>query len=225
MRMRTPLILAFAVLIANPVLASAGMADLDNKTSPPNSANTPDEAQKVPAGKFVQDLGDRAIAQISNKSLSSDQREERYRDILRDSFDLKTIGHFVIGRAWNAASPEQQAEYMKLFEQLVLKTYGERLNLYSGEGFRVKGARPESDKDTIVDSEISHADGSQPARVAWRVRQQNGKLAVIDVVVEGISQSVTQRDEYSSIIQRDNGKLDGLLDLMRKQVQDQSRAP
>ncbi len=216
--MRAILMLAFAILFSGPVLAFAEPMPTDN---PASVANTPDEAVKVPAGKFVQSLGDHAIAQITNKSLSQDQRTEKYRDLLRDSFDIKTIGHFVIGRAYNAASPEQQQEYLGLFEKLVVKTYGDRLNLYSGESFRVKSVRPESDKDSIVSSEITHSDGSEPAKVDWRVRQVNGKMAIIDVVVEGVSQSVTQRDEYASIIQRDGGKLDGLLDLMRKQVQEQ----
>jgi phospholipid transport system substrate-binding protein len=224
--MRAILILAlaaFTVLPSGSALAFAEPQPGDNP-SPAASANTPEEVQKVPAGKFVQDLGNRAIAQITNKNLSPEARQEKYRDILRDSFDMQTIGHFVIGRAYNAASPEQQQEYMKLFEQVVLKTYGDRLNLYSGEEFHVKNVRPESEKDSIVGSEITHADNSEPTKVDWRVRQQNGKLAVIDVVVEGVSQSVTQRDEYMSIVQRDGGRLDGLLDLMRKQVQDQQQS-
>jgi len=218
--MRVILILALAAFISGSAFAFAEPQPGDNPVAAV-SANTPDEAQKAPAGKFVQSLGDRAIMQITNKSLSSDDRQERYRDILRDSFDMQTIGHFVVGRAYNAASPEQQKEYMNLFEQVVLKTYGDRLNLYSGEAFHVKSVRPESDKDSIVGSEITHADSSPSTKVDWRVRQQNGKLAVIDVVVEGVSQSVTQRDEYMSIVQRDGGKLDKLLDLMRKQVQEQ----
>jgi len=220
------LILAIAAFLAFPALMLAPAASAENPPSVPNvsnsnAANTPDEATKTPDGKFVQDLGDRAIAQITDKSISQDERNQRYGQLLRDSFDMHAIGHFVAGRAFNNASAEQQQEYMNLFEKLVVKTYGDRLNLYSGEGFRVKSVRPESDQDAIVSSEITHADGSAPARVDWRVRNKNGKPAVIDVSVEGVSQSVTQRDEYSSIIQRDGGKLDGLIDLMRKQVDSQ----
>jgi len=101
----------------------------------------------------------------------------------------------------------------------VVKTYGDRLNFYSGEGFRVIAARPESDSDVVVGSEITHADGSQPTHVDWRVRQRNGKLGVIDVVVEGISQSVTQRQEYTSIIQRNGGDIEPLLASMRQSLQ------
>ena len=193
------------------------------QTSPTASdAGTLDQAQQTPAGKFIQDLGNHAIAIMANKSLNQTQRSSQYRTILHDAFDLQTIGHFVIGRAWNSATPDQQQEYMKLFEDLIVKIYGDRLNFYSGEGFHIKGVRQESDQDTIVNSEVTHPGGAQPTLIDWRVRQTNGKEAIVDVVVAGVSQSVTQRQEYSSIIQRDGGKIDGLLDLMRQQTQEAS---
>ncbi len=189
------------------------------------SAALPEQAQQTPAGKFIQDLGNNAIAIIKDKSLTQDQRDSKYRDLLHAAFDLPTIGHFVIGRAWNTATPEQQQEYQKLFEDLVIKIYGDRLNFYAGEGFKVSSARPESDKDTVVLSQITHADGSSATPVDWRVRDDNGKLAIVDVVVDGVSQSITQRQEYAAIIQRDGGKIDGLLTLMRQRVQANSNAP
>jgi phospholipid transport system substrate-binding protein len=140
--------------------------------------------------------------------------------MLQTSFDLPTIGRFVIGRSWNAATPAQQQEYMRLFEALVVKTYSDRFALYTGEGFEVTSVRPETEKDSIVISQITHPDGSEPTEVDWRVRHKEGKLGIIDVVVEGVSLSVTQRQEYASIVQRDGGKLDGLLVLMRQQLQD-----
>lgn len=187
-------------------------------------AQTHDQAMATASGKFIQDLGDEAISVIANKNLSQDQRSERFRQMLRASFDLPTIGRFVIGRSWNAATPDQQQEYMKLFESLVVKTYSDRFALYTGEGFRVTGLRPETEKDTVVTSEITHPDGSEPTEVDWRVRNKGGRLGIIDVVVEGVSLSVTQRQEYASIIQRDGGQLNGLLALMRQQLQGPSTA-
>jgi len=208
----TRLVFAALFLLGLPIAALA------EDTSPP--AQTHDQAVATPAGKFIQGLGDQAISVIADKSLSQDQRSDHFREMLRSSFDLPTIGRFVIGRSWNAATPDQQQEYMKLFESLVVKTYSDRFALYTGEGFRVTGVRPETEKDVVVTSEITHPDGSEPTTVDWRVRNKNGKLGIIDVVVEGVSLSVTQRQEYASIIQRDGGKLDGLLSLMRQQLQE-----
>ena len=201
------------------VIGTCVQAWAEDEDSPlPPAAQTHYEALKTPSGKFIQQLGDRAIGIVASKNLSVDQRSTKFREILSDSFDLKTIGRFVIGRTWNAATPEQQKEYMDLFERIVVKSYGERLTLYTGEGFSVTGERPESDKDFIVNSQITHPDGSQPTQIDWRVRQRNGKLGVIDVVVEGVSLSVTQRQEYASVIQQNGGQIDGLLKLMHEQL-------
>ncbi|MDX2027731.1 MAG: ABC transporter substrate-binding protein [Alphaproteobacteria bacterium] len=207
-----------ALLLGTTGLALAVPATADD------TAQTHDAAIKLPSGKFVQDLGDQAIKVIADKSVSAGQRSDKFREILRNSFDLMTIGRFVIGRSWNTATPDQQQEYMKLFESLVVRTYGERLTLYTGEGFEVTGVRPESDKDTIVASQITHPDGSPPTSIDWRVRQRNGKLGIIDVVVEGVSLSVTQRQEYAAVIQNNGGNIDALLDMMRKQVATPAKA-
>ncbi len=175
-------------------------------------------AQQAPAAKFIQTLGDRAIKIIADKQMTADQRNAEFSKILNDSFDLRTIGRFVIGRSWNGATPDQQAEYMDLFKALVIKNYGDRMTLYTGEGFQVIGSRPESDMDTTVLSEITHPDGSVPTTIDWRVRDKDGKMGVIDVVVEGVSLSVTQRQEYSAVIQRNDGKIDGLLQMMRDEL-------
>jgi len=189
----------------------------------PEAALTHDEAVKTPTGKFIQSLGDRAIAAIADTKISKTQRSDKFRDILRNSFDLTTIGRFVIGRSWNAATPEEQKDYLHLFEELVIKNYGDRLTLYTGEGFRVTAVRPETEKDTVVNSEITHPDGSKPTTIDWRVRQRDGKLGVIDVVVEGVSLSVTQRQEYAAVIQSNDGKISALLDKMREQLKEPSK--
>jgi phospholipid transport system substrate-binding protein len=173
------------------------------------------------ASQFVQTLGDQAIAIMSDKSLSSAQRSQKYSGILHDAFDMQAIAHFAVGRAWNAASPDQQQEYLKLFEALVLKNYGDKLSFYSGQGFHVKGVRQENEKESIVSSEVIQNNGGQPTHIDWRVRPQNGKLLIIDVVIDGISQSITQRQEYTAIIQRDGGKMDGLIEQMRQSLKQQ----
>ena len=211
---RTPrafLVAAFLTLAAC-VLSTQGWAV---ETATPAAH---EQAVRQPAGKFVQDLGDHAIKIISNKQISAEERTTKFSDILSSFFDLKTIGRFVIGRSWNTATPAQQTEYMDLFKSLVIQNYGSRMSLYTGEGFVVIGVRPESDMDTTVLSQITHPDGSQPTTIDWRVRQKDGKMGVIDVVVEGVSLSVTQRQEYAAVIQSNDGQIDGLLKAMRAQL-------
>lgn len=206
------MLLAFLIGSAPPACAADG-------SGPP-----PPSQPQQPAGKFVQDLGDQAVTVISDKSLPEDQRTQKYRSILRASFDMQTIGHFVLGRAWNTAAPEKQKKFMDLFEQWVLKIYGDRLSFYRGEGFQVKNVRQESDKDFVVSSDVIHKNGNPPTSVNWRVRQEAGKMAIVDVSIEGVSQSVTQRQEYASILQRNNGNIDALLDAMEQRLKESSDA-
>ena len=182
-------------------------------------STTGDAAALTPQSKFIQSLGDKAISILADKKLNPEQRNAQFRNMLRDSFDLPTIARFVIGRAWAGATPEQQKEYMDLFEALVVKTYSDRFALYTGEGFKIRSSQPEGDKDMIVNSDITHPDGSAPTVVTWRVRQKGDKMGIIDVIVEGVSMSITQRQEYSSVIQRNGGDINALLDLMRQRLQ------
>jgi phospholipid transport system substrate-binding protein len=180
---------------------------------------------QTPPAKFVQDLGDKAIRIIADKNLSQQQRSQKYSELLHDAFDLPTIGKFVLGRAWNRATPAQQQEYMKLFEANVIKIYGDRLSFYSGESFHVRSVRQETDNDVVVTSEIDHPGGQAPTTVDWRVRREVGKFAIVDVVIEGVSQSVTERQEYASILGRNNGNFDALLDLMRQRAEKDQNQP
>lgn len=206
-------------LVAMPAAGLAQTAASGQEPSPPPGQTAEQPGPNAEA--FIQNLGDRALAIIADKSLSRTQRTERYGAILRASFDLQTLGRFVLGRSWRTLTPEQHADYMKLFEALVVKIYGGQLNFYQGEGFRVKKARQEDEKDFVVTSEIAHPGEAPPTQVDWRVRKRAGGLAVIDVVVEGVSQSVAQRQEYAAIIRRDGGKIDGLLEAMRQRLQEE----
>jgi phospholipid transport system substrate-binding protein len=213
--------LALTLVIVTLGVPAPGMAQSAAGTP---AANTTESAQATPQGKFIQNLGDKAIAILADNKITPDQRDVKFREMLRETFDLATIGRFVIGRSWNAATPDQQKEYMHLFEELVVKTYSDRFALYTGEGFKVRAVHPEGEKDFIVNSDITHPDGSPPTTVDWRLRQKGDKLGIIDVVVEGVSMSVTQRQEYASVIQRNGGNIDGLLDVMRDHLKNPANA-
>jgi len=187
---------------------------------PVPATKTHELALQTLPGKFIQDLGDSAIKIIADKQMPADKRSEAFSQILSDDFDLKTIGRFVIGRTWTSATPEQQAEYMDLFKALVIRNYGSRMALYTGEGFEVVGTRPETEMDTVVLSQITHPDGSQPTAIDWRVRRKEGKMGVIDVVVEGVSLSITQKQEYAAVLQKHGGQISGLLTEMREQLKE-----
>jgi phospholipid transport system substrate-binding protein len=168
------------------------------------------------AFNFIQNVSSRGLAFLKNRKLTDEQRKNDFRDLLRDSFDIKTIARFTMGRYWNQASPAQQKEYLTLFEDMVIDTYSQRFSEYQGQEISMDKARAEGDKnDVLVNSLIVSSNGAPNVKLDWRVRYKNGEYRIVDVLVEGVSMSLTQRSEFSSIIQRGGGNIDVLLEKLR----------
>lgn len=128
---------------------------------------------------------------------------------------MNTIGRFALGTYWKSASPAQQVEYQKLFRDMIIKVYSKRFSDYKGQQFVVKSARQENEKDSIVTSFIVPGDGPE-VKVDWRVRNKGGSYKIVDIVVEGVSMSQTQRADFASVIQRGGGDINVLLNELRK---------
>lgn len=168
------------------------------------------------AEQFIERMAGDAIEFLGDDSRSYEQKRASFRQLLETSFDMDTIGRFALGRYWRTATPEQQQEYMNLFKQRVIDVYSARFQEYTGQRFETRGARPEGQNDAIVHSAIVPRDGSQQVRVDWRVRERNGQFRIIDIIVEGVSMSVTQRSDFSSVIQRGGGNVQVLIDHLRR---------
>ena len=165
--------------------------------------------------EFVANLGDNAIRMLVEEGVRPDKRIANFRVLLLEGFDLPLIGRFVLGVHWRRASPEQRAEYSELFEKFLVQSYAARLGQYGGESLRVKAARSGGEKDTIVTTEIVQP-GRPPVAVHWRVRRGEAGYKVVDVIVEGVSMVITQRDEFSSVIRREGGSIEALLSRLRQ---------
>lgn len=169
------------------------------------------------AKNFVENMGERALSFLANESYSNDRKAREFKKLLEDSFDMKTIGRFAMGRHWRDASDSQKSEYLKLFEAMVVDVYTRRFDEYSGQAFRVGAARADGKRDTIVSSFITSEDGPE-VQVDWRVRYKKNKYQVVDVIVEGVSMSVTQRSEFSTLIQRGGGDVDVLISHLKERT-------
>lgn len=151
------------------------------------------------AAQFIRWLGDQALALLRNPSVSLEQREASFRSLLREGFDLDFIGRFTLGRHAGSLTPEQKIEFREAFAEFVLKTYARRLSAYSGETFTVGGAQPAGEQDAVVSTRLER-NGAPLLGADWRVRVIDNRFRVIDVAVQGISMSVTQRQEFASVI-------------------------
>ena len=181
--------------------------------------STPALAQSADPGAvaFMEALGNETVATFADKRLSREQAIERFRSLLNRGFDVPYIGRWVLGRHWNTATPAQQQEYQQLFERLIIRTYSERFAEYSGETFKITGARPEGSSDTTVTTQIIRPAGP-PVNVSWRVRKRDADYRIIDILVEGVSMGVTQRQEFASVIEQNGGRIDGLLQALRNRT-------
>lgn len=176
-------------------------------------------APTAPEAAFVDILGQQALSILADKSMPRAAALDKFKAMLNTNFDLPSIGRFVLGRWYNVATPAEQNEYQSLFTKMVERIYTDRFSLYSGETFTITGTRPDTGADSIVSSQVVRPNGP-PVNVDWRVRKQaDGKsFKIVDVIVEGVSMSVTQRAEYASVIQRGGGNVESLLKMMREKV-------
>ena len=171
-----------------------------------------DERAKIAKGaeNFIDSVGQRATGFLGAEDMSQAQKEKAFRKLLKDSFDMQTIGRFSLGRYWNTSSDAQKKEYLKLFEDMVVDVYAQRFGDYQGQQLAVVRSRPEGKADTVVVSNILDDNGNKFS-VDWRVRYKKGRYKIVDVVIEGVSMSVTQRSDFSSVIQRGGGDVAVLL--------------
>jgi len=164
------------------------------------------------ASRFIGELGGQALGELGSDGGSLDRREARFRELLRSGFDLPFIARFTLGKTWRRATLDQQGEFVEAFGAYVLRTYSMRFGGYAGETMTIVSERASGDKDVVVRTRIDRPRGA-PVDAQWRVRTTNGGLRIIDVMVEGISMAVTQRDEFASVIQSHG--LDGLIEILR----------
>jgi phospholipid transport system substrate-binding protein len=166
---------------------------------------------------FIRDLGDKAVVQLTGDNLSDAERGERFRTLLLEHFDVPQIGQYVLGRYWRSATPEEQAEYLELFEDYLVASYSQRFAEYTGEAFEVASSRTQSDNLEMVRSYVVTR-GGEKAKLDWIIERQDSELLILDLKVEGLSMSETHRSEFASVIQNNGGQVAALLDALRKKT-------
>lgn len=176
--------------------------------APPAAAASPEEARVLMLSL------EREAVVLAAPGLSDFERERRFRQVVRRDFDMPGVARFVLGRHWRTASPGQREEFLRLFEDLTVETWARRFRDYAGERLDILAIRP-AEGGFLVDSLIQRP-GQRPIPVSWRLVDA-GRLAVADIVVEGVSMAITYRSEYASVL-RTAGGFDGLLGTMRRQL-------
>ncbi len=167
---------------------------------------------------FIEGLAEEAVSALTAEGVTREERITRFGQLFNHNFDVQTIGKWVLGRYWRSATDAEKEAYLKLFEEYVVITYVERFDQYSGEKLQVVKSLAEPGKDALVFSQIKRPSGGEAIRVDWRVRSNADVYKIIDVYVEGISMSQTQRKEFTSVIRANGGTVSGLMDVLRTQI-------
>ncbi|HKK29198.1 MAG TPA: ABC transporter substrate-binding protein [Alphaproteobacteria bacterium] len=180
------------------------------------SVSMPAVAAEKPATSLINSLADEALGVLSNQELSSSERQQRLKPLFGKYLDMDFMARFVLGQHWRRLSKEQKEDFTEAFKQYVRNVYASRVGSYSGEELRVEGSRELNEKDTMVSTRVIRPN-QPPVAIDWRVRTANDDSAVIDVVVEDVSQLISQREEFNSFLQRNS--VDDLITKMRTEAE------
>lgn len=168
---------------------------------------------------FISSFADEGLALLSKEEQDSADRQAAFRDLLGRYFDLPRTGRITLGRHWKRATPDERAEYERLFREYVVVSTTRRLQGYADNDLEVRGARVINEREILVDSRFTTA-GAEPVRVQWNLFKGEEGLRILDVMIEGVSQVLTQRNEFDSVIRAGGGEIEALLEVLRKQTAD-----
>jgi phospholipid transport system substrate-binding protein len=161
------------------------------------------------AGSFIATTAAAVLDLARDKNLSQDEFKQHLRTIADRDFDTPRIAQFVLGRYWRSATEDERQQFVHAFESYMVQVYATRFRQYSGAQFKVTGQRQEGNA-TMVTTEIDRPNGEAPAKVIWQVAKASDGFKITDVSIEGISQAVTYRQEFSSVIEQHNGEISAL---------------
>ena len=163
---------------------------------------------------FVQSTVNRA-SKILSENLSKETKIEELKKIAIESVDIKGIGFYTLGPARKNLSDEQKKKYSKLFEKYFLKSFSSRLAEYTNPEIDVFGKEVLSDNYTIVNSLLIGTSERPEVKIDWRIYTKSKENPLIrDLIIEGLSLARTQKEEFSSILDSNDGNINALFDTL-----------
>ena len=155
--------------------------------------------------KFIQEIVDEAKKILVNTN-SPEYKAEKLTEIALATVDIKGVGLYTLGSYRKNLSKEQKKKYSILFKEYFLKTFVSRLTDYSEPKINVVSSEKKNEKYTIVSSILLATDKKPEVKIDWRIYTKNpDKPLIRDLIVEGLSLARTQKEEFSSVIETNNG--------------------
>ena len=169
------------------------------------------KVHSIEADVFVQSTVNRA-AETLGGNLTKEERVEKLKDIARETVDIEGIGLYSLGTYRKNLDENQMSEYKRVFAEYFLKSFSSRLAEYSNPEIKVDSKKVINKNYTIVSSTLVSTKSRPEVKIEWRVYTKNpDNLLIRDLIIEGLSLARTQKEEFSSIISSNDGKIEALL--------------
>ena len=165
---------------------------------------------------FVQSTVNRASEALKNK-FSKKEKIKKLKEIASETVDINGIGYYTLGAYRKEISENQIKEYETLFRQYFLKSFSSRLAEYSNPEIEVISKKELNKNYTMVSSILVATEQRPEVKIDWRIYTKNSENPLIrDLIIEGLSLARTQKEEFSSIIQSNDGDINALFATLKE---------
>ena len=165
---------------------------------------------------FVQSTVNRA-SEILTKNISQEEKINKLKVIAKETVDIKGVGFYSLGPARKNLNDEQKIQYFKLFEDYFLKSFSSRLSEYTNPEIDVLSKKVLSENYTIVNSVLKGTAERPEVKIDWRIYTKDKDNPLIrDLIIEGLSLARTQKEEFASILNSNDGNIDSLFESLEK---------
>tara|TARA_Y200000002_G_C22442077_1_gene562564 strand:+ start:125 stop:718 length:594 start_codon:yes stop_codon:yes gene_type:complete len=170
----------------------------------------PTKSFSIEPKDFIQSTVDKASSILSD-TISEEQKIVKLKSLAKITVDVKGIGFYTLGKNRKNLTEEQKEKYSKLFEEYFLKSFSSRLVEYTNPEINVDSQEILNKNYTIVNSTLKGTDKRPEIKIDWRVYTKIPEKPLIrDLIIEGLSLARTQKEEFSSIINSNDGNIDAL---------------
>ena len=161
---------------------------------------------------FVQSTVNRA-SKVLSSNISKEEKIEKLKIIADETVDVKIIGLYTLGSYRKELNDDQKKKYSILFKEYFLKTFSSRLAEYSNPEIEVTSKKKLNENYTMVSSILVATAKRPEVNISWRIYTKNPEnLLIRDLIIEGLSLARTQKEEFSSIIQTNEGNINALFE-------------
>ena len=173
-------------------------------------------AYSISPDVFIQSTVNRA-SQVLSKNISKDEKINQLKIIAKETVDIKGVGFYSLGSARKSLDDKQKNTYSNLFENYFLKSFSSRLAEYTNPEIEVKSKEVLNDKYTIVHSVLIATTNRPEINIDWRVYTKNPDNPLIrDLIIEGLSLARTQKEEFTSILNSNDGNIIALFTTLKE---------